>query len=71
MFWIQDTYPAFIKPFPNKTSTKQEGERMNDSKRKEEFRAIHKHERVMLFLCFLASALIGYLLNNYLALLHV
>jgi len=38
---------------------------------KEEFEEEHKHERFLMFLCFLASALIGYFLTNHLALLGV
>jgi hypothetical protein len=35
----------------------------------EEFKEPNKHERFLLFLCFLASALIGYFLTSHIALL--
>jgi hypothetical protein len=37
----------------------------------EEFEEPHKHEKFLLFLCFLGSALIGYVLTNHVALLGV
>ena len=37
--------------------------------KKDEFEEEHKHERFLLFLCFLTSALIGYFLTNHVALL--
>jgi|GEM_PF-1754505 len=41
---------------------------LHRSKKDEEFEEQHNHERFLLFLCFLASALIGYFLTNYVAL---
>jgi len=38
-------------------------------KENEEFSAPHKHEKLLIFFCFLATALIGYFLTNYVALL--
>jgi hypothetical protein len=37
----------------------------------QEFEEPHKHERFMLFLCFLATALAGYVVMNHVALLGV
>ena len=40
-------------------------------KKHEEFEEPHKHEQLLMFLCFLATALIGYVLTNHVALLGV
>ncbi len=40
---------------------------LHKSEKDEEFEESHKHERFLLFLCFLASALIGYFLTNHVA----
>ena len=41
---------------------------LHRAKKDEEFEEDHKHERFMLFLCFLTSALIGYFLTNHVVL---
>ena len=35
----------------------------------EEFSQPHKHEKLLIFFCFLATALIGYLLTHFVALM--
>ena len=42
---------------------------LRSSKKNKEYDEPHKNERFLLFLCFLASALIGYFLTNHVALL--
>jgi hypothetical protein len=41
---------------------------LHRSEKDGEFEDHNKHERFLLFLCFLTSALIGYFLTNYVAL---
>jgi hypothetical protein len=38
---------------------------MGLSEKREEYREPHKHEHFLTFLCFLAAALIGYFVTNY------
>ncbi|HLC00649.1 MAG TPA: hypothetical protein VJL33_04970 [Candidatus Bathyarchaeia archaeon] len=40
-------------------------------KKTEEYQEPHKHERFLIFLCFLTTALIGYVLTNHVSLLGV
>ncbi len=41
------------------------------SKHKEEVEELHEHDKFLLFLSFLATALVGYVLTNHVALLGV
>jgi len=41
---------------------------MHNSKKREKTEKSHKHENLLLFLCFLTSSLIGYFLTHHVAL---
>ena len=40
-------------------------------KEAKEYEETNKHERLLMFICFLAASLVGYLLTNHVALLGV
>jgi hypothetical protein len=44
---------------------------LNKSEKDEAFEEPHKHERFLMFLCFVTTAVIGYFLTNHVALLGV
>jgi hypothetical protein len=44
---------------------------MKHSNGDEEYSPPHRHDRFIMFVCFLTSALIGYVLTNHVALLGV
>jgi len=60
---------AFIKPFPKERKTQVEVLKMRSFRKREKYDAPHKHDGVVTFLCFLATALAGYFLTNYIAML--
>ncbi|XES77361.1 MAG: hypothetical protein ACBZ72_00420 [Candidatus Bathyarchaeia archaeon] len=58
---MKTTYSPFIKPFPSNAHTKG---RCNTEMKKPSFELAKDHEQFLIFLCFTASGLAGYILTH-------